>query len=47
MIAHHAGRHFVPVEVGPRVGTALAAGFADEVGLDIRQCTRAQLSAAL
>ena len=46
MIAHHAGRHFVPVEVGPHVGTALAAGFADEVGLDIRQCARA-LSAAL
>jgi hypothetical protein len=29
--------HPVPVEIRPHIGAAMAAGFSDEVGLDIRQ----------
>ena len=42
-----ARRPRAPVKVGPHVGTELAACGADEVGLDIRQCAQAHLSAAL
>src|SRR5262249_9716599 len=45
--SHHADWHLIPVEIRPNSSTTATALGADEVGLDIRQCTRAHLSAAL
>ena len=45
VIPHHAGRHLVPVEVGPHVCTALAAAGADEARLRGRTSPFSPLSA--
>ena len=37
----------IPIEIRPNIGSAATALGADEVGLEIRQRTRARLSAAL